>query len=188
MQPAAADSIAEHEGAPVAHRQRRLTGVVPERHARLRRLQEKLVLQAVTQFVLRVGNRKIARRVTPGSTLDRDNVEPCLRQFVRKNGAGPSEPDDDSVFSGKPARHCLFSLQSIQINRTRARRPLSKTFIVTSLGDWRCRRSATSHAHYDGRSSRGSRSAFLENRSSSMRPRLCCRRKSGRRGNRSACP
>jgi hypothetical protein len=40
----AANAVAEHERAPVAHRQRHLAGVVAERHRSLRRSQEKLVL------------------------------------------------------------------------------------------------------------------------------------------------
>jgi hypothetical protein len=44
MQAATADAVTEHEGAPVAHRQRRLSGIVTEGHRRLRRPQKKLVL------------------------------------------------------------------------------------------------------------------------------------------------
>jgi len=40
MQAATADAVAEHEGAPVAHGQRPLTGIVAEGHRRLRRPQE----------------------------------------------------------------------------------------------------------------------------------------------------
>jgi hypothetical protein len=58
-----------------------------------------------------------------------------LRQFVCKNGAGPAKPDDDSVFVGKPARHCLFSLQSMQISVVCND---SRATIVTSLDDWQC--------------------------------------------------
>ena len=117
MQSAAADAVAEHESTPVAHRQGRLTGVVPERHRHLRRLQEKLVLQAVAQLVLRVGDGKIGGRVAPGTTLERNNVEPGLRQFVCENGAGPAEPNDDGVFSRKPVGHCS-DLTAINSNQT----------------------------------------------------------------------
>ena len=101
------------------------------------------MLQAVAQLVLRVGNRKVAGRITPRTALDCDDVEPGLRQLVRENGAGPSETDDNGVFSGKPTRHCLFSLNGFKSTKTEIITPLSKVFTVTSLDDWQCRQSAT---------------------------------------------
>ena len=109
MHAAAADAVAEHEGAPVAHRQRRLTGIVAERHRHLRRPQKKLVLQAIAQFVLRVGNRKVGRGVAPRAALDGDDVEPGIGEFVGENRAGPAEADDDHILAGKLARHIEVS-------------------------------------------------------------------------------
>ena len=110
MHAGAADAVAEHERAPVAHRQRRLVGVVAERHRHLRRPQKQLVLEPIAQLVLRVGDRKIGRGVAPRAALDRDDVEARVGQFVGENGAGPAEPDDDDVFAGKlsaPSCRCL---------------------------------------------------------------------------------
>ena len=85
MNASATGAVAEHESAPIAHRQGRLIDVVAERHSNLRRPQEQLVLQPVAQFVLRVGNQKIGRRVAPRTALDRNHVKPGFGQLVRKN-------------------------------------------------------------------------------------------------------
>ena len=79
------------QGAPVPHGQRRLTGVITERHRHLRRLQEKLVLQPVAKFVLGVRNGKVGRRIARRAAFDRDNIEPGVGQFMLVNGAGPSQ-------------------------------------------------------------------------------------------------
>ena len=113
MNAGAADAIAEHEGAPVAHRQRRLIGVVAERHRNLRRPQEQFVLQPIAQLVLGIGNRKIGRGVAPWAALDRHHIEAFVRQFVGENGAGPAKPDDGDVFAGEFLRHRRCSLQTI---------------------------------------------------------------------------
>ena len=60
---------------------------------------------AIAQFVLRVGDRKIGRRIAPRTALDRDDVEACIGQLVGQNRAGPAQADDDDVFAGKFARH-----------------------------------------------------------------------------------
>jgi hypothetical protein len=90
QQAAADDAVAEHEGAPVAHRQRGLTGVVAEGHRRLRRAQEQLVLQAIAPFVLGVGHRKVACGVAPRAALDGHHIQSGIGELMRKDGAGPS--------------------------------------------------------------------------------------------------
>ena len=85
VQATAADAVAEHERAPVAHRQRRLAGIVAKGHRGLRRPQEKFMLETVAPFVLSVGNGEIGRRVAPRTALDGDNVESGVGQFVCEN-------------------------------------------------------------------------------------------------------
>ena len=106
VQPTAADAVAEHEGAPVPHRQRRLVGVVAKRHRHLRRLQERVGAAAGT--AARPGRRKWGSW-KPCRARDRARSRPHRGRHhssvVRENRARPSEPDDNGVFSGKPARH-----------------------------------------------------------------------------------
>jgi hypothetical protein len=113
MQATAADAVAEHEGAPVANRQRRLTGIVAEGHCRLRRPQKKLMLQAIPPFILRVGNGKVARGVPPWAAFDGDDVQSGIGELVRENRAGPSQADDDRILAWKPARR-MKSLQKYE--------------------------------------------------------------------------
>ena len=135
MNAGAADAIAEHEGAPVAHRERRLIGVVAERHRHLRRPQEQFMLQTIAQLVLGIGNRKIGRGVAPRAALDRHHIEAFVRQFVGENGAGPAEPDDGHVFTGKFLRHRRARYKRSSVIQ-------SSTFTATNSDDCRCRPAA----------------------------------------------
>ncbi len=101
----AADAVAEHKGAPVAHRQRGLARLVAERHRDLRRPQEQLVLDAVAQLVLRVGDRKRRRRVAPRAALERDDVKARLGKLVGEDRAGPSQADDHGISVRELACH-----------------------------------------------------------------------------------
>ena len=105
VQSAAADPVAEHEGAPVAHRQRGLTGIVAKRHRGLGRPQKQIVPDAEAQLVLRHGRREFRRRVAPGTALDRGDAQAGFAQFVSEDRPGPSEPDDDGILRRQLLRH-----------------------------------------------------------------------------------
>jgi hypothetical protein len=68
------------------------------------------MLQPVTPFVLGVGHGEIARRVAPRATLDGDNVQSGISEFMCENGAGPSQPNDDCILAWELARHFSVSL------------------------------------------------------------------------------
>src|SRR5712671_1086161 len=116
MDAATADAVRRHEGSPGANRESRLIHLVAERKGRLLGTQEQLVTNAIAEFVLRVVRRILRGRVAPRTTLDRDDVEPFVRQLVGHDRSGPPKTDNDDIFLGKFVRHGLpqrlFGVQS----------------------------------------------------------------------------
>jgi hypothetical protein len=71
----AAHAIARKKAREIAHRQRRLTGVVAERQRLLFGTKKQVEPDRIAQLVLSVGRRKIRGRIAPGTTFDRHDVE-----------------------------------------------------------------------------------------------------------------
>jgi hypothetical protein len=105
MHAGAADPVAEHECAPIAHRQRRFVRLVAERHRHLRRPQEQLVADAVAKLVLHVGDREVGGGVAPRAALDRNHIQARIRQFVGEDRSGPAESDNGNVLARKLSGH-----------------------------------------------------------------------------------
>src|SRR5271166_5801841 len=97
--------VHRHERAPSADRQRLLVYLVAKGEGRLRRPEKQFVPNAIAQFVLGVGCRKVGRRVPPWAAFDRDDVETFVGQLLREDRARPAEADNRHVLVGELARH-----------------------------------------------------------------------------------
>src|ERR1700722_11823381 len=100
---AAANAVGRHECAPTTNWKPGLVHPVAESEGKLVGTQEKLVTRAIAQLVLHVAGREVGRRVPPWTTLEGDDVEPFVGEFVGHDCAGPAEADDDHIFLRKLA-------------------------------------------------------------------------------------
>src|ERR1700733_12328754 len=101
----AADAVTGKETGEAADRHRRLACIVAERQRLLVGTQKQIKPDRIAKFVLRISGWKISCRIAPGAALDRNDIQPGFRQFIGKDGAGPSEPNDDDVLGGELAGH-----------------------------------------------------------------------------------
>src|ERR1700733_11697226 len=105
MYAGAADAVARKKTREAADRHRRLARIVAKRQRLLVGTQKQIQPNRVAKFVLRISGRKVRRRIAPGSTFDRDDVQASLCEFIGKDRDGPSEPDDDDILGREFAGH-----------------------------------------------------------------------------------
>jgi hypothetical protein len=107
-----AHAVTGEKADPVADRKRRLARIVAERQRFLIWPQKQIVSNGIAKLILSIGWRKICRRVSPGTALDRHDIKTSLCQLVGENGPSPSETDNRHFLRGKFTRHSYFTSHS----------------------------------------------------------------------------
>src|SRR3569623_872852 len=102
---AAAHTVRRHKGTPFPDGKCGLVYLVAKGERAVLGPQKKLVANMITQFVLRIIGWKIGGCIAPRTAFDGDDIQPFVRELVRKNRACPAETDNDYIFSRQLARH-----------------------------------------------------------------------------------
>ena len=97
MHARSADHLAGQERAEAAHRQRFLGWIIADRQRVPRSVHHEVVPHHVAQLVADVRNRIVLVGRANLAALDRDDLHPGFRQFLRQDTARPAQADDDDI-------------------------------------------------------------------------------------------
>ena len=103
----AADAFAREEGPHLAHRQRRIANRVAEGERLARQVLHQLVAAGVTELVVRVRHVEVGVGVAPAAALQAHDLEACVGELFREDGAGEADTHGDDVDRFQLGGHAL---------------------------------------------------------------------------------